>query len=327
MRYESLHSHTVISDGRQTHLEVLKTAEDFGFGFVAFTDHDILPRNQELKQLKSYQGPVKWEIGIEISSGWPTDLGGGQAGMFHVLGLRIDQQNQNLQDYCRHAVEGRISRIRQRVKNFQALGFNLKLSRVMELAGPGAPASPHLVAALLESPENIRSLEVEAARIRLNSQHDQALRMAYEEMMFRVKRRGPKEYVYPMYLSETALIPGVYFPHQFHLPMDKCVKLIRDAGGVAIVAHWATAKAKIDDKLLRHYLETDRLDGIEVESDFQDSLTYQEETAILRRIAKQTGKLGLVVLDSHDADDFEQFVNIKGLAQQTVGQWQRIIDY
>jgi len=46
MNYESLHNHTSISNGAQTHLEVLEIAEKYGFGTIAFTDHDTLPNEE-----------------------------------------------------------------------------------------------------------------------------------------------------------------------------------------------------------------------------------------------------------------------------------------
>lgn len=87
MNYESLHNHTTTSDGEQSHLEVLETAEKNGFRAVAFTDHDTLPNEQEMEKLKAYTGPVKWLVGCEISSGLPKELGGGPISMFHILGL------------------------------------------------------------------------------------------------------------------------------------------------------------------------------------------------------------------------------------------------
>ncbi len=60
MDYESLHNHTKISDGLQNHLDVLKTAEKFGYGVIAFTDHDAVPNSAIIKQLKTHKGSVKW---------------------------------------------------------------------------------------------------------------------------------------------------------------------------------------------------------------------------------------------------------------------------
>jgi predicted metal-dependent phosphoesterase TrpH len=74
--YESLHNHTVLSDGAQTHLEMLATAEQAGFGVVAFTDHDVLPDAGVLADLRAYDGLVDWTVGVELSAGLPTELGG-----------------------------------------------------------------------------------------------------------------------------------------------------------------------------------------------------------------------------------------------------------
>ena len=101
-KYESLHNHTVDSDGTQTHLEVLKTAEELGYGVIAFTDHDLVPKADTLDRLRAYDGPVKWLIGTELSSGLPQDMGGVEKGMVHILGLFIDPTNQALSDQSKH---------------------------------------------------------------------------------------------------------------------------------------------------------------------------------------------------------------------------------
>jgi predicted metal-dependent phosphoesterase TrpH len=70
--YESLHNHTTASDGTQTYAQVLETARVNDIGVVAFTDHDMLPSEVDVTALRAYEGPVKWLIGCEISSGRPA---------------------------------------------------------------------------------------------------------------------------------------------------------------------------------------------------------------------------------------------------------------
>ena len=111
LNYESLHNHTTISDGRQTYAEVLATGEANGFGVMAFTDHDILPSPADLQKLREYQGPVKWLLGCEISSGLPKELGGGPASMFHILGLFTDPTYQPLLDHSKLALAARSERM------------------------------------------------------------------------------------------------------------------------------------------------------------------------------------------------------------------------
>src|SRR5262245_56689114 len=103
LAYESLHNHTTASDGTQTYAQVLETARRCGIGVVAFTDHDMLPSETEVERLRQYDGPVKWLIGCEISSGLPRELGGGPTSSLHVLGLFCDPGNAALREHCARA--------------------------------------------------------------------------------------------------------------------------------------------------------------------------------------------------------------------------------
>ena len=47
--FESLHNHTLASDGAQTYSEVLEAAEKLKIGVIAFTDHDVVPSESALE--------------------------------------------------------------------------------------------------------------------------------------------------------------------------------------------------------------------------------------------------------------------------------------
>ena len=114
---QSLHSHTLHSDGLLTHQQVLDAAQKYGVSLVAFTDHDSLPDLDLIQQLKDLEHPTKWLVGIEISSGLPKSLGGGMEGGPHLLGLFVDPTNKALVEYTKKAQEQRIERTKRTVQN------------------------------------------------------------------------------------------------------------------------------------------------------------------------------------------------------------------
>src|SRR4030043_443813 len=94
--YETLHCHTINSDGKLTHQEVLDLFAKNNVGVVAFTDHDALPSPKETEWLLAHRDhPTKWIIGCELSSGWPKEVGG-IGSNFHLVGLFTDPFNKAL---------------------------------------------------------------------------------------------------------------------------------------------------------------------------------------------------------------------------------------
>ena len=154
--YESLHNHTVISDGTQTHLQALVSAEAAGFGTIVFTDHDVFPSSEIMGQLGVYTGPVRWDIGIELSCGLPAELGGVEEGNVHVLGYFCDPDDKALSKYLHELKSSRYVRLERQVKHLAALGFDISAKEVLATAGPGAPGMHHVVKTLMATPLNVR---------------------------------------------------------------------------------------------------------------------------------------------------------------------------
>ncbi len=116
MSYETLHAHTTASDGTLTHLELLDACQKYNVGIVAFTDHDSLPNKKTLKLLNENRNhPIKWIIGIEVSSGLPRELGGKVHSGLHIVGLFVNPTNKDLLEYCKLAQEARITRMQRMV--------------------------------------------------------------------------------------------------------------------------------------------------------------------------------------------------------------------
>lgn len=321
MKYESLHNHTTASDGAQTYLEVLATAEAAGFGVIAFTDHDMLPSEADLAALKAYDGPVKWLLGCEISSGLPRELGGGATSMLHILGLFTDPTNEALREHCRLALSARNERMERIVANLRGLGFKISEADCLRASNGESVGRPHIVKALGMYEGNatvMDGIRVEMERAAVTSA---GVAMDYMRMM----QRDPSDYPYRLFLSDDAFIPGIYVDYLYTTDMDASVKLIRDAGGVAVLAHWPTIWRKIDAGMLEGFLRDGRLDGVELRSGFYDSEVESAERQLIA-MAGRTGAYTTYGIDGHREVDIERFVKDRELAGKTIGQTARLIE-
>src|SRR5512135_1753213 len=157
MQYQTLHAHTTTSDGKYGYLRWLDLCRDNNIGVLAYTDHDSLPSVRSLKLLmKNKKHKTRWIIGVEISSGWPTDLGGGATSGLHLVGLFVDPTNKNLLDHCKKAKEARITRMQKIVKNLNNLGFTLTAADCLKASGGESVGRPHIVKAINYHPENVK---------------------------------------------------------------------------------------------------------------------------------------------------------------------------
>ena len=63
-KIESLHTHTVLSDGKLTHREMFDLAESLGISVLAFTDHDAVSSPEIMAELETLRDrKTKWIIG------------------------------------------------------------------------------------------------------------------------------------------------------------------------------------------------------------------------------------------------------------------------
>src|SRR3989344_7728562 len=113
--------------------------------------------------------------------------------------------------------------------------------------------------------------------------------------------------------------------------MDEAVKLIRDAGGVAILAHYFTVKQKMSLEALERVVSEKRVDGVEVVYGLREYGTTGEaemskERQALREMTKKYGVLALGGSDAHTVDDLEKFVMNDWFSSETVGFTKKILD-
>ena len=320
-KYESLHNHTTASDGLQTHRQVLKSAEANGFGVIAFTDHDRLPDEADLKRLREYDGPVKWFTGLEISSGLPVELGGGSSSNLHILGLFTDPTNQALADHCAKAQAARTDRMEQIVKNLNNLGLTVSVDDTLAASAGESVGRPHIVRAINAHPENAKVIEDLRAQMEARAKEDAHVAMDYTLML----ERPASDYPYRLFLSSDAFIKNVYVDYLYWVDMDLAVELIRGAGGVAVVAHWYTAAKTINAEMLEEMIRQGRLDGVEIMGN-PDNPQARRAEPMLTKLVAETGCIQTFGIDGHRPEDIPSFASDRRLAERTVGQTQKIID-
>lgn len=308
---ESLHCHTRTSDGALSYLGVLDQARKFGIKTVAFTDHDCVPTQADLKILSSLKGhPTGFVSGIELSVSHLEGLKP-TVPLFHIVGLFVDYATSELSDYCRTRQRARVERAKKMIVNLRKLGFALSWNDVLKKSGGLSVGRPHIAEALLAAEPNRKLLKkLEGA----------------------VKVKGrllgtPRHRLFELLLTERALIPGAYVPYEDTLYLGEAVGLIHRARGVAILAHWTFSKPTLSVSLLKTIAKKRAVDGLEVVYGLDATDRLGELTAdfkTLRQLAERENLLISGGADAHTAGDLRNFVK-SPLAQGTVGMASEIV--
>lgn len=324
--YQTLHCHTVVSDGLLTHAQVLDTCVQNKIGVVAFTDHDALIPEKGLVELKNLKHNVKFISGIEMSARSVAEVPG-MIDLFHITGLFVDPTNRELKNYCKEAKGKRIERAERMLKNIQALGFKVTMAEIESYAGGESIGRPHIARAILAREENLRVLDRLLGDLEKASSFDERLHGLYQHAV-------ANEYwqrVFDLFLSDDAYIRGVYVHYLIDLSMDEAVRLIRGAGGVALLAHWSFYKKKLSSGLIEKFCREKRIDGLETTYAF--GMPVSEMTGFLEDMGFLQGLVGKYNLiaggggDFHRQEDFSQMINpdYNILAEKTKGMVERIL--
>jgi predicted metal-dependent phosphoesterase TrpH len=322
-KYQTLHCHTIASDGLLTHAEVLDQCKKNKIGVVAFTDHDSLPSNKVVKSLRNNKKcETRWVIGIEISSGGPKDFPIKFSP--HIVGLFIDPFNKELVKHCKLAQEARVERMGEIVKHLRDLSFEISEKECLDVSGGEIVARPHIVKALKMKRTNMIVIEKLRLKMKKEAEKDRKIKEQYDTMM----ERGEDQYPYVLFLSDDSFIKGMYVDYKYRVDLDKSVELIRNAGGVALFAHWFTEMNKFGEKDLDKLLKENRLDGIETVYGF-DALTREEwerQRKILERLLNRYNKVAGGGADAHNVEHFEWMGNNDWYSKHTVGMAEKIIE-
>jgi predicted metal-dependent phosphoesterase TrpH len=258
-----LQSHSIHSDGELSPAGVVNAARDAGVELLALTDHDSVDGVEEAAAATSHAS-VHLVTGVEISVLDPaaTDL--------HVCGYLVDPANEALLQQLARSRGDREQRAQRMIEALTECGWAVEESLLeARVAAGGTVGRPHLAQAVVAHPDNATRLEQEGLA------EPSAFLVAYL-----IEGR-------PAYRERQA--PSV----------EEAVKLIHDAGGVAVWAHpfWDVSA---DAEVLAHL---DRfvalgLDGVEA---FYVTHT-REQTELLVATAEKLDLLTTGSSDYHGPD-------------------------
>lgn len=321
---ESLHNHTTHSDGTMSHREIFERFESSGGSIIAFTDHDALPSEAALADLEVLRGrPLKWIIGIEMTTLVPRDLG--ERGILHLIGLFVDPKNSALREHAVLAQEARIQRMRGMVENLHQLGFRLTENDCEEEAAGESVGRPHIVRALSRYPENHERVLELANEMRIAAEGDDRMKEKYARMI----AAGVAQYPYSLFLSPDAFRPA-YVEMTYIPDFDHAVRLVREAGGIASIAHYESIRTKLPLLGLEKLLATNRVDGAEsvygmraLGTQFEEEM--RKERAAISDILRNTGRLETGGGDIHTPEDLERYCSMPEFSGATAGFTEQIL--
>jgi predicted metal-dependent phosphoesterase TrpH len=327
--YENLHSHTFLSDGKMTHEETLDVAAANGCGVVAFTEHDILMPVAKYEELKKLENTTKWISGIELST-TVRESSDGKTGA-HIIGLFVDPANEELQKKCKIVQETRVKKVHAVAENFRSLGLKFDENKCFAIAGDGSVGKPHVVETLISEKENLPLINKYIEQFRIASEKDTALAEDYKEASDRSKLYGISQFIYPIFLRQNALVPGVYKDYNTEPDLAETVELIHNAGGVALLAHWHTVRRTMSLELVRDLLRNKKIDGAEIrlglkDPSWQPAPGVEGDYPALERIVEEVGALASYSIDAHYTADYEVYSRDKAFAEATVGATRKIIE-
>ena len=233
-----LHSHSNRSDGTLAPADVMRLAASRDLAGVALTDHDTFDGLDEAAAEASAIG-VEFVPGIEFSAEY-------DGASLHILGYWVDPDDAAIEAELLRLSATRFRRGEMIVEKLRALGFDISVERVLELAGGGAIARPHIAEAMVEA--GIVATERDA---------------------------------FDRYISDDG---PAYVPKHALTPSD-ALRMIREAGGVCVLAHpgmWRGAET-VPDALIEE-MAAGGMVGLEVFHPDHDDELRAKYAALAERL-------------------------------------------
>ena len=242
MNQVDLHTHTTASDGVLTPAQLVTRAAHLTVKILAITDHDTTDGVIEAME-------VGRTVGVEVIPGVEINTDVTQSEL-HVLGYYIDPLHPGLATELERLRVGRIDRARKMAERLTEMGAPVSFKRILEIAGEGTVARPHVAQALLEAG------------------HVTSYEQAFERF---IGRKSP-----------------AYVDRMKFTPVDAC-ELIRRAGGIAALAHpvhfdrFGAIRSAFDLDVMLPELLAAGLKGLEVYYPGYDAVTTEYLMSYARR--------------------------------------------
>jgi hypothetical protein len=185
-----LHIHSVYSDGSLSPQNIIEIALVCQLVAISITDHDQLTWDKHYPVELDVKG-IEMIPGIELSCDYKNRE-------IHLLGYYFDPDNSEIMEYSKQMHLQREIRAEKILDRLQEFGIDLSIDEVVEKAGPGIIARPHI------------------AQLMLKKGYVHSFQEAFDK-----------------YLGEF----GIANIQKQHLDFIQGIELIHQAGGLAFLAH------------------------------------------------------------------------------------------
>src|SRR3989344_4676417 len=198
-----LHTHTTASDGVLTPTQLVNTAIKAGLQAIAITDHDntegiLEARLAATKGNKKGSKPL-----IEIIPGMEIYAQDEEHQLYniHLVGLFMDPSDMALKEFTQLMEQDRINQKQKILDNLKKLGYPVALDEVNAFMTGSMMGRPHIARALMQKyPQTFKTVQ---------------------DTFDRLLGDGKPAYV----------------PNRKRLSFQEAIRLIKNAGGVAVLAH------------------------------------------------------------------------------------------
>ena len=136
-----LHSHTTVSDGALSPVELVRLASSRGLSMLSITDHDAIDGLEEARRAAP--------AGLEILAGAELTVHVADREA-HILAYGIDTRDPALCAALGDLARRRVERARAIVKRLVDLGVEIEFEDVQVASGEGTIARPHIARALVD---------------------------------------------------------------------------------------------------------------------------------------------------------------------------------
>lgn len=212
-----LHAHTTASDGEKTPTELIDMALEKNLEAIAITDHDTVDGIKEAYEY-SKDKDILFVPGIELEANV-------EKGQMHILGLFIDFENKELNEFLEKIKENRNKRNDFFVREFNKMGFEITLEELKAVSGGKIIGKPH-----------------------------------FAKIFLRKNYIKEKEEIFANYFNRPPL-NGV---GKTSYSAEVLIKEIKNANGIAILAHPQSLKLDDNDLVEKiKELKSYGLDGLE----------------------------------------------------------------
>ncbi|MFO7820324.1 MAG: PHP domain-containing protein [Halanaerobacter sp.] len=232
MKRVDLHMHSNYShDADLAVAELIKIAKEKDLAAISITDHNSTAAIDEALELTA-DDDLEVIPGIEFDTNYGDNI-------LHILGYYLDWKSSKIDQLLDGMEEAKEVQFYQRIERLQELGFSITASEVLDKADVDRPLGGFIAEVLLAKEEN----------------------QSHPELETYLTGEKSEQAAFNFYLDYFQAGTKAYVPSWKPKAKDT-IKLIRELGGVAVLAHPGSTLNPSDDTVIDDLKESG-LQGIE----------------------------------------------------------------